>query len=293
MNYAAAIVAILVGFAHSFVVPPTRRHFAGLKGIGGQTLHLAQVDGSSVSGNFVIGPSDGESSAIDAAAAFMVDAFWLQSPQNLLTGGDIGAVSDGIRSTLTQHQASDFTDKYGERMGKRLLDSSLITAKEEGSSELFGLVAIEARLFDMNEKIIFGADKSESVLKTAVASLGPKQRRQYKDSSILEIVTDLTPPEISVVCVLSNLSVSPKARRTGLGGKLCSEAERIAKDEWEFDKMFLKVEEENEAARNLYEGKLGYELQFRDDSAMGLRVDIIAGDFAEVPAPTLVLAKAL
>lgn len=293
MNYAAAIVAILVGFAHSFVVPPTRGHFAGLKGIGGQTLHRAQVDGSSVSGNFVIGPSDGESSAIDSAAAFMVDAFWLQSPQNLLTGGDIGAVSDGIRSTLTQHQASDFTDKYGERMGKRLLDSSLITAKEEGSSELFGLVAIEARLFDMNEKIIFGADKSESVLKTAVASLGPKQRRQYKDSSILEIVTDLTPPEISVVCVLSNLSVSPKARRTGLGGKLCSEAERIAKDEWEFDKMCLKVEEENEAARNLYEGKLGYELQFGDDSAMGLRVDIIAGDFAEVPAPTLVLAKAL
>ena len=138
-----------------------------------------------------------------------------------------------------------------------------------------------------------GSDESESILKSAVASLGPKQRRLYKDSPASELSAELLPPDLQLICVLSNLCVSSDSRRTGLGGTLCTAAEDTGKG-WGFDEMYLRVEVENGAARALYEGRMGYEVRFGEARSMvGLRVDTEGGDFVEIRTDTLTMAKRL
>ena len=237
-------------------------------------------------------PSSGDASSIRQAAAFMVEYFWLSSPQNLLAAGDDpSSLSDAAKAKLVEEQENDLTETYGEIMGKRTLESCLLTAEDDGG--LLGLVGIESRLYNKDTNQIVSAEKSQALLKNAVASLGPKQRRQYKDSSAAELVSELLPPEIELVCTLSNLSVSPRSRRRGVAIRLCQEAEKLAKEEWKFDSMCLLVERENEAAKNLYATKLGYELIASDPAATGLRVDVENGSFVEQQHETLTLRKAL
>ncbi|KAL7539531.1 hypothetical protein ACHAXR_009392 [Thalassiosira sp. AJA248-18] len=236
-----------------------------------------------------ITPLDGSESSIDNAAKFMVDAFWLQSPQQLIQDADDSSeISDSAKASLVNIQADDLMGKYGERMGKRKLDALILTAME--GEEIQGMVTIEVRLMD-REKDILSADASEFRLTQAVASLGPKQRREYKDALVIDIANQLLPPDVTAVCSLSNLCVSPTARRKGIAGKLCSEAERVAKEELGFEEMFLRVEATNEAAKTLYETKLGYEYVFDVESATALRVDGSAGSFVEVDGDIVVLKK--
>jgi len=237
-------------------------------------------------------PSSGDASSIRQAAAFMVEYFWLSSPQNLLAAGDDpSSLSEAAKATLVEEQDNDLTETYGEIMGTRTLESCLLTAEDDGG--LLGLVGIETKLYNKSENQVISAEKSQALLKNAIASLGPKQRRQYKDSSAAELVTELLPPELQLVCTLSNLSVSPRSRRRGVAMRLCQEAEKLAKEEWNFDSMCLLVEKKNEAARSLYETKLGYELIASDPSASGLRVDVDNGCFVEQGHETLTLRKAL
>ena len=237
-------------------------------------------------------PSSGGASSICQAATFMMEYFWLSSPQNLLAAGDDpNSLSDAAKAKLVEEQENDLTETYGEIMGKRTLESCLLTAEDDGG--LLGLVGIESRLYNKDTNQIVSAEKSQALLKNAVASLGPKQRRQYKDSSAAELVSELLPPEIELVCTLSNLSVSPRSRRRGVAMRLCQEAEKLAKEDWNFDSMCLLVEKENEAAKNLYETKLGYELIASDPAATGLRVDVDNGSFVEQQHETLTLRKSL
>lgn len=238
-----------------------------------------------------IAPLDGSESSIDNAARFMVDAFWLQSPQQLIqNAGDSSAeISESAKTSLTSIQANDLMDQYGERMGKRKLDA-LILAAMDGDNSIQGMVTIEVRLLDKQSDILL-ADASERMLTQAVASLGPKQRREYKDASVIDIANQLLPPDIIAVCSLSNLCVSPAARRRGIAGKLCSEAERVAKEELGFEEMYLRVEASNEAAKTLYEQKLGYENVMEVNAATALRVDGDTGSFVEVESDIIVLKK--
>jgi len=224
------------------------------------------------------------SSATDLpnAAKFMVDAFWLNSPQNLV-------LESGDSESLISEQADDLQDKYGERMGKRVLVSTLMQARSD--DELVGLVGLEISLLDKDLGDTISSTKSEELLKQAVASLGPKQRRQYRDASVKDIATELLPPHLEPVAVLSNLVVSPKARRQGIAQQLCAEAERLVRSEWGYDELYLRVEAENEAARGLYEGKLGFTQRFSVPEAMGVRVS--GGSFSQVDIEILVLAKKL
>lgn len=230
-------------------------------------------------------PSDGAPTDMDRAASFMVDAFWLNSPQGLCLS-DSGT-SD--TAALLQEQAHDFTEKYGERMGKRVLDTVLIQGMED--NELLGLVCLEVSLLDTTVGDVISATKSEDLLRMAVAGLGPKQRREYKSATVQRICTELLPPHMEAVVVLSNLVVSPNARRRGIAKQLCEEAERVA-GEWGYGALYLRVEEENEAARTLYEKLLGFTKQYELTEAQGIRIDG-AGAFVEVDAPTLVLSKDL
>jgi len=239
--------------------------------------------------NTQITPLDGSESSVANAAKFMVDAFWLQSPQQLVQDGS-DDISDSAKSSLINTQADDLMSKYGERMGKRKLDALILGALESDDDNLQGMVTIEVRLLDKNDDIL-SADVSEFKLTQAVASLGPKQRREYKDASVIDIANQLLSPDISAVAVLSNLCVSPSSRRKGIAAKLCNEAERFAKEEWGFNEMFLRVEGVNDAAKKLYEDKLGYEFVFEKESATALRVDGTSGSFVEVPSDIVVLKK--
>jgi len=229
-----------------------------------------------------------DETSIKQAANFMVESFWLQSPQQLTTNDT--PINDALKQSLTNLQFQDLSDKYGERMGKRVLESCLLTAKDNG--DIMGIIGLEVCLLNKETKKILSAEISENMLKQAVASLGPKQRRQYKNSPASELATELLPPELELVCCLSNLSTSPNARRSGLGFKLCKEVEDVAQT-FGFESLYLKVEKENVAARGLYENKLGYIEKFSDGDALGLRVDVDSGTFVEVPAETLIMEKVL
>lgn len=244
-------------------------------------------------------PLDGSEASIYNAAKFMVDAFWLQSAVD--GSDDPSNISDAAKSSLLNIQADDLMSKYGERMGRRKLDALIVVASDGGRSndngkllsaeDMLGLVTIEVRLLNAHD--ILSSDESERMLTQAVASLGPKQRREYKDASVLDIARELLPPEITAVCSLSNLCVSSVARRRGIAAKLCREAERLAKEELCFDEIHLRVEAKNESARKLYEDKLGYQRKYEAESARALRVDAQRGVFVEVASDILVMNKKL
>ena len=214
----------------------------------------------------------------------MVDAFWRVS----------GELSDGVRSSLVDVQADDLCTKYGERMGKRKLDALVIAAFEGGGGAMImrGMITVEVRLLEKGRDLL-SAKESESALTKAVSSLGPKQRREYKDASVIDVANRLLPPEYIAACSLSNLCVSPSHRGRGVANMLCLEAERVAREEFGgFDEMYLRVEKSNEAAVGLYEGKLGYERAFDVNGATALRVDVEAGgSFVEVETDIVLMRK--
>lgn len=249
---------------------------------------------------------DGGDTTIYNAARFMVDAFWIGSPQQLIqvTGDSSPFISESAKSALIDIQADDLMDKYGERLGKRKLDALILVALESEDGDIItnnakltttdnilGLVTIEVRLMNSSKKDILSASTSEQMLTQAVSALRPQQRREYKDSSVVEIATELLPPEISAVCSLSNLCVASKARRKGVAVRLCEEAERMAREELGFEEIFLRVEGENEAASRLYETKLGYERKFEVEGGTALRVDGESGSFVEVESDIVVMNK--
>lgn len=243
-----------------------------------------------------VAPMDGSEKSIDAAAEFMVDSFWIQSPQQLMwkSASDetpVSEISDSDISSLVDEEGRDLMDKYGERMGKRKLEAAILAATDADS--ILGLVTIEVSLLDIDSKDIMSAKASEKMLTDAVSSLGPKQRREYRASPVTQIANELLPAQFSAVCSMSNLCVSSKARRMGVARKLCEAAERMAKEEWGFEELHLRVEASNEAATQLYETKLGYERKFTAEGAKALRIDASSGSFFEIDSEILVMAKTL
>jgi len=225
-----------------------------------------------------------EVESLEIASNFMVNAFWLNSPQGLVT-----SFSPGDLQALVSEQLNDLQDKYGERMGRRSLDTRLLQATND--NKLVGIVGVEVSLLDKNLGDIIPATQSEELLKNAVASLGPKQRRQYMKSSAREIAMELLPAHLEPVAVLSNLVVSPDARRQGIAKELCSAVETIAKEEWGYEQVYLRVESANEAAKKLYKTKLGFASEYTLLEGTGIRVN--DGRFAAVPAEILVMVKSL
>jgi len=110
---------------------------------------------------------------------------------------------------------------YRERLGERLLDSRLYVVKDSTDDVWLGLVGVEVTLLDRATALaVLDTSTAESILKNAVASLGQKQRRQYIDASLKQIASEICIPPFAPenrfyepICCLSNLAVSPKARR--------------------------------------------------------------------------------
>jgi len=232
---------------------------------------------------------------LESAANFMISSFWTASTTFATTTTSSNSLSGGAKESLFQAQLSDFETKYGERMGKRFFNSRLIQATTTTSSndEIVGIVGMEMTLMERisTQKCkIWNPEHAEEKMKTTLSSLGPKQRRQYKDYDIRELVEELLPNMVPICC-LSNLAVSPNIRRGGIGAFLCEEVERVANEEWNFENLYLKVEGDNVSAKGLYEGKLGYEVVSSDEDALALRVDMDTGNIVEVVSETFTMCK--
>ena len=232
----------------------------------------------------------GSDESMIKAATFMVNNFWLGSPQQLLIDKNED-VTESSKASLISIQADDLMEKYGDRMGSRKLDAFVLAATEDGedTNDIMGLTTLEVRILE-NQKDILSAEQSEFKLTQAVAQLGPKQRREYKDASVFDIANQLLSPDITAILSLSNLCVSDKHRRKGVAAALCREAERFAKQELGFDEIYLRVEVENEAAKRLYERKLGYESVFEAPASV-LRVDGKRGGFVELEDADIAVLK--
>jgi GNAT superfamily N-acetyltransferase len=247
--------------------------------------------------------SPGDQQSIREFAGFLVDSFWLGSPRQMVpppssSAEDTGSVvSDSVKASLVEEQAEDLMNNYGERMGKRLLDSALLAAKDPVSGVMLGCVALNVLLLDRNKENILAPDESESILTAAVASLGPKERRQYKGAAAKEIADQLLggqeprKQQEAVVC-FSNLSVAPAARGRGIAYQLCKRVERMAR-QWGYDKVYLKVESDNVPAKTLYEKKLGYTTEYVLEADPAIRLDTVAGEFIEIQCETFIMKKDL
>lgn len=237
--------------------------------------------------NYIVAPCAGDEQSISRASKFMLESFWIPHEATTTTP---------TTQSLNFEWAvkDDLMQRYGETMGgKRAFDSRLLFATaQDDSSSIVGMVGIDVTLLCKEQKILYKRLDAENKLKDAMASLGPKQRRQYKGSSTQSIVQDLFPLQQPAV-VLSNLAVSPLHRRQGIALKLCKEVERVAREEWGFDKLYLRVESSNDAARALYERQLDYRLEWVEKGAVALRADLTSGNFIECTSDTLTLAKAL
>ena len=69
--------------------------------------------------------------------------------------------------------------------------------------------------------------------------------------------------------LMSNVAVSRKYRRKGIGELLVAEVERVVQYEWGFPDCYLYVEQRNKPALRMYE-KLGYRKIWTDPTATTL-----------------------
>ena len=92
----------------------------------------------------------------------------------------------------------------------------------------------------------------EAMMASAMAGLGPKQRRLIKDLSLVDQVAGLLPDEYDVVPLMANLVVDTAKRRGGVGLALYTAAQETCAA-WGFDTVWLQVEATNAPARKFYE----------------------------------------
>jgi ribosomal protein S18 acetylase RimI-like enzyme len=262
-------------FSHTSQHPPKAQHT-----FSPSSLHAVSSDASIETLDGTKGIDD---STIVKAAQFMMKSFW-------------GVTEDN--PGLLSEQASDLEGRHGEILGKRKLFSKLITASSSSSDDdsmgYMGMVGVEVGLFDLKTKQILNYKESDQILTNAVASLGPKQRREFKNAKIEQLVAELPSLEGSyeAVAVLANLCVSPESRGMGLADKLCTAVEDVVSNEWGMEKIMLKVEAENIPAKSLYE-KLGFVVDHVDEESIAIRPDLETNSFAEIPCQVLTLSKSL
>lgn len=244
--------------------------------------------------------SDTDIASLSRAASLMVDAYWLNSPTSLIlptkTDSMISSqhIPGHIREKLIRAQLRDFVERYDGDRSDRLLSSLLLKAVDPETDDPLGIVGIEVRICDKSTNVIHSLQKSEEIIRQATKHITEQERKRLLEhpNCVPRAVDKFLQPDMRAVCVLSNLAVSPRARRKGLGKKLCLEVEKVAQSYCGCDIVYLEVEENNFVARKLYEEKLGYNF-ICIGNAPAKRVDLTSGSFVDIVAPTIVMAKGI
>ena len=301
---------------HAWVLPSS---VSSSRDIRSSLYAETTTSSASSSSSLTIVPNSGQPQDLQRAAAFMVDAFWLGTPRQQIHNTDDDdsntPVSESARTALMNHQFTDFTEKYGERMGQRLCESILLEAHDtDTDNSLLGLVGLEVTLLQqtIDSYSLLSTTVAEQVLQSAVASLGPKQRRQFKSATAPEIATNLLllgkedESMMTACATLVNLAVSPHARRRGVAKALCLALEDVilqqqqqqqqqsSNSDYTISKLLLQVEADNTAARALYEECLGYELLATLPRATAMRANAATGEFESLDnVESLILQKTI
>mmetsp|Transcript_11830 Transcript_11830/g.36075 ORF Transcript_11830/g.36075 Transcript_11830/m.36075 type:complete len:316 (-) Transcript_11830:81-1028(-) len=226
---------------------------------------------------------------LENIAEFFVDAFWLASTTKDAKNGIPDVIDNDSRRSLIRKQAEDLSARYGRLMGKRRLSSSFFIARN-ASGEVEGCVGVEVAVvrhrggdqgFD-----VLSRDAGEQLFSSTMASMPAPTRNALRKAPLAGVATTVfgtreqsTGEIFSLHPVLSNLAVSPKARGSGLGYKLCKTCEDEVRS-WNdgmFKDIWLIVEDLNEPAKNLYEDKLHYKRLWKDESAEAVRIATTKG----------------
>ncbi|CAM9431548.1 unnamed protein product [Chrysoparadoxa australica] len=173
---------------------------------------------------------------------------------NFWAGGE-KTVSPGVERQLAREQYRDMRVRYGEMVGAKKLKTALFLAKDS-DGEIIGCAGLEVNVC---------RDKK----------FGLRFQDQGDD-------TKLRP-------LLSNLVVFQGARKQGLGKQLTARCEKEARS-WGYTEVLLLVDEENKAARKLYQ-KCGYRQLFRNTE--GSRLDPFGRSVTNAPTTLLCLRKDL
>jgi ribosomal protein S18 acetylase RimI-like enzyme len=280
------------------IVPPCAGAVVEIEA-GNTNLLRSSDERQECEANIEIIQSETDEYSLGRAASLMVDAYWLNSPTSLILPEPKNSkvphlVPDAVREKLIRAQLSDFVDRYDGDRSDRLLHSLLLKAVGSETDDVLGIVGIEVRICDYESNIIHSLQKSEDIIRQATKSISEYERKRLLEhpNCVPKAVDTLLHPDLKAVCVLSNLAVSPQARRKGLGKKLCLEVEKVAQSYCGCDVIYLEVEENNFVARKLYEEKLGYS-SLCLGNAPAQRVDLTSGSFVDVIAPTIVMAKSI
>ena len=267
---------------------------------------------TSATSDIAISPFGEDASSILKASQFMLESFWIplsQQQQQQRYGENASAATVPVASSMNSSKLltsiqDDFTSRYGEIMGRRKLQSCLLSAtttpttndndNNNNNKPLVGIIAMDMTLVDETNEIQYTRLEAEQTLTKAISSLGPKERREYsrKDCTVHEIVSGLL-PNLKVAVVLSNLAVCQSQRQKGIGMELCNYVHDFAKTTWGMEYVYLRVEADNTAARKLYEEKLGYQCCWVEKDAIALRADVMTGEFQEMEKDTWSLCKQL
>jgi len=208
--------------------------------------------------------------SLPAVVDAFVDAFWTAGT----TFGEV-RLSERERRQLARQVADDFRGRYSSSWedGNRLFGSRLLLAREPDSGVVVGCVGLESTLLDPLERSVFTAHQAEGLLRAEFATMADSERLYYAElfgaEGIAALVGELM-PQYSTVALLTNLAVAPAARRSGLAQELCQCCE-LGCVEWGLPVILLQVEEENAAARSLYQMG-GYRELFRQSGMIALRL---------------------
>ena len=154
-----------------------------------------------------------------------------------------------LASPLSANDDGDLSEEDAEELAA---NSSLILAlgrpKPEGESGTIEAIAtVELRLQPTDAKIPFSQPWLDSLERRAAKALG----------------VDGSTRNDKLQPYLSNLCVAESARGRRIGKALVRCLEKIAKDTWGYDQIYLHVDLENAAAYNLYKSEGYQDVGFR------------------------------
>jgi ribosomal protein S18 acetylase RimI-like enzyme len=121
-------------------------------------------------------------------------------------------------------------------LGREKESSSSSTGTGTGYNEIEAIATVELRLQPTDGKIPFSEPWFDRIERSVAKMLN----------------MDVKPKDMHLQPYLSNLCVDESVRGRQIGKAMCRCVERIAKDAWGYDKIYLHVDLENVPALNLY-----------------------------------------
>ena len=162
------------------------------------------------------------------------------------------------------------TKKLSEKQQRSLYNSQLVEFRRRYGKKLGG---------DRRAELVLVENGNEELMGVAAVEV-----ELVPEKSLTSTAKTRAP-------LMSNVAVSRKWRRRGIGEVLVKEIERMVRIEWGYDDIFLYVEQRNKPAIKLYQ-KMGYNPYWIDKNAKTL-VPTTDGSMQNEPTTLVCMKKRL